>query len=78
MPEYDANIYKHRRRYHHKKHYKQDNDEEVREKELFMTEYCENHKLDYGTINKYELAKQIGSRFYKEYYNAIHNKRLHM
>lgn len=78
MGQFDARIYKNRHKYHTKTHYKQDPDEEVREKELFMVEYCEKRKLDWGTIDKWKLAKQIGSRFYKEYYNAIHNKRLYM
>jgi len=78
---YNAEAFTHKHKYHRPenrgKHYKKDNDEAVREMELFMIRYCDKKKLDWGTIDKFKLAKQIGARFYKEYYNAILGKRVH-
>ena len=74
---YNADAFSHKHRYHKPKHYDLDNDEAVREMELFMIKYCDKNKLDWGTIDKYKLAKIIGGHFYKEYYNAMTNKRVH-
>ena len=55
--------------YHSVIHYTTDRDEAVREFEEFMVKYCRSHALDFGTVDKYDLARRLG--FYREYANAI-------
>ena len=74
---YNADAFKHKNRYHKPKHYDMDNDEAVREMELFMIRYCDQEKLDYGTIDKFKLAKKIGGQFHNDYRNALLGRRVH-
>ena len=69
-----SDAYKHRDKYH-KKHYKTDGDEGVREVEKYLIEKCEQSKEDWGTINKYELARKL--KCHKEYFNSLIGKRIH-
>lgn len=66
--------YKHRDKYH-QKHYKKDSDEGIREVEKYLIEKCEQSKDDWGTINKYKLAKKLKCE--KEYFNLLIGKRIH-
>lgn len=76
---FDARVYKNRKAYHkpaaRRTYFGRDNDEAVRQIELFMAEECERRKIDWGTINKYEFAKKLG--VYKEYFDALAEKRIH-
>lgn len=77
---FDSRVWKHRKKYYQppgrKSYYHDDRMQAIKEMDEFMAEYCEKHKLNFSTCNRYELAKQIGGSFWKEFADTLYGKRL--
>lgn len=53
--------------YHQKKKSGIDMKDRLVDMEEFMVRFSHDHGINYGTCNKFEVAKKIGVEFYREY-----------